>query len=99
MVKVLAFDTLPSGLATVTGTVPEAAMSAAAIAAVNCVALTNVLVRAAPFQRTLAPVTKFIPLTVSVNAAPPTVALFGDSELTVGAVPLAMVTKTLADDR
>ena len=33
-----------------TCTVPEAAMSAAAIAAVNCIALTNVLVRATPFR-------------------------------------------------
>ena len=52
-----------------------------------------------PVQRTPAPLTKLVPLTVSVNAAPPAVALFGDSELTVGDVPLAMVTKTLADDR
>ena len=85
MVKVLAFDTLASGLTTVTGTVPATAMSAAAIAAVNRVELTNVLVRAAPFQRTLEPLTKLVPLTVSVNAGPPAATLFGDSELTVGA--------------
>src|SRR5207247_9886627 len=53
------------------------AMSAAAIAAVSCVALTKVVVLAEPFHRTVAPLTKFVPVTVRVNAAPPEVVLDG----------------------
>jgi hypothetical protein len=43
-----------------------------------------VVVRLAPFQRTTEDDTKLLPLTVSVNAAPPAVALVGESELRVG---------------
>ena len=57
IVNVTALDTLPSGLATVTGAVPDDATSAAAIEAVSCVDETNVVVRAAPFQRTEEPLT------------------------------------------
>lgn len=46
----------------------------ARICAVNCVALTKVVVRGLPFHRTVAPLTKFRPLTVSVKPAPPAVA-------------------------
>ena len=62
MVKDSALERLASGLATVTWAVPAVAISAAVIAAVNWVALTNVVVRALPFQRTLAPLTKFEPV-------------------------------------
>jgi len=48
------------------------------------VALTNVVVRLLPFQLTTEPETNPVPLTVRVNAAPPAVALAGDSELIVG---------------
>jgi hypothetical protein len=41
------------------------------------VALTNVVVSPAPFQLTVAPERKFVPLTVSVNAAPPAFAVEG----------------------
>jgi hypothetical protein len=75
---------LGGGFTTVTSPVPAAATSAAGIAAVNCVALTNVVVRALPFQFTTAPLTKFVPFTVSVNPAPPAPALEGDSPLIVG---------------
>src|SRR5678816_1217149 len=51
--------------------------------AVTRVLLTNVVVRAAPFQRTEAPFTKPVPLTVSVNAVPPAVALVGESDVSV----------------
>ena len=51
-----------------TGTVAAVATSAAAIAAVSWVALTKVVVRAAPFQRTLEPLTKLVPVTVSVDS-------------------------------
>jgi hypothetical protein len=48
-------------------------MSAAGIAAVNRVAETKVVVRFAPFHCTTESVTKPVPLTVSVKAAPPAV--------------------------
>src|SRR5207237_5724910 len=70
---------------TVTEAVPVAAMSAAGIAAVSCVALTKVVVRAAPFHCTVAPFTKPLPVSVSVKPAPPTIALAGDSDVSVGA--------------
>ncbi len=73
------------GLVTITLNVPAAAMSAAVIGAVTCVALTNVVVLAAPLKLTVAPETKFVPFTVSVNAAPPAVALDGDSVAIAGA--------------
>ena len=47
-----AFERLPPGLATVTCAVPATAMSAAGIAAVTWLALTNVVVRLPPFHRT-----------------------------------------------
>ena len=73
-----------AGLNTVTWPVPAEAISDAVIAACNCVALTNVVVRLAPFQLTTDPLRKPVPFTVSVKAAVPAVALDGDSELTVG---------------
>src|SRR2546426_72256 len=84
--NVCAADVPPPGVgvSTVTGTLAAVAMSAAAIAAVNWVALTKVVVRAAPFQRTVEPLVKPVPLTVSVKAAPPTCALVGDRLETVG---------------
>jgi hypothetical protein len=60
------------------------AISVAVIAAVTCVALTNVVVVAVPLKLTVEPETKFVPLTVSVKAAPPAVALVGESEVIVG---------------
>ena len=65
---------------------PRRAMSAAVIAAVNCVALTYVVVRLDPFQFTTEPLMNPVPATVSVKAAVPAVALAGDSVLIVGAV-------------
>src|SRR5204863_9190581 len=86
-VNVCAADVPPpgAGVTTVTGTVAAVATSAAAIAAVSWVALTKVVVRAAPFQRTLEPLTKLLPFTVSVKAAAPTATLAGDSDEIVGA--------------
>src|SRR2546428_113092 len=72
------------GVTTVTLAVPAAAMSAAAIAAVSWMGLTKVVVRTAPFQRTVEPFTNPVPSTVSVKAAPPTAALFGTSPVIVG---------------
>ena len=83
IVKVRALETAPPGFCTVTEALPAAAMSAAVIAAVSCVALTKVVVRFAPFQRTTEPLTKLLPFTVSVKAAPPAAALFGEREVNV----------------
>ena len=74
-----------AGLVTVTVAVPAVAISAAVMAAVSCVALTNVVVLAAPLNFTTDVDTKPVPLTVSVKAAPPAVALVGAREVAVGA--------------
>src|SRR5438552_1806601 len=74
-----------AGVATVICAVPAAATSAAEMAAVSCVALRNVVVRAAPFQRTVEPLTKPLPFTVSVSGAFPAVAPVGDSPAPPGA--------------
>jgi hypothetical protein len=52
IVNVSALEVPPPGVGftTVMAAVPTAAMSAAVMAAVNCVALTNVVVRALPFH-------------------------------------------------
>ncbi len=85
-VKVCALEVPPPGveLKTVTKAVPVADMSAAVIAAVNWVEETNVVVRFDPFQRTLEPATKLLPLTVSVNASPPAFAVAGIRLVVVG---------------
>ena len=81
-----AFDVpLGVGLVTVTLAVPAVAISAAVIAAVNCVALTNVVVLAAPLNFTTDEDTKPVPFTVRVKAAPPAFALVGEIEVSVGA--------------
>ena len=92
IVNVRAFDMPPPGEAftTVTETVPEVARSLAEIAAANCLLLTKVAVRARPFHCTVEPETKFVPVTVRVKAAPPAVALEGESKLAVG-IGLLMV--------
>src|SRR3989449_9165664 len=81
MVNVSAPEVPPPGVGenTVTDAVPAVATSLAGIAACNCVPLTNVVVRAPPFQRTTDPLTKFVPFTVSVNDAAPAVAMHGVS--------------------
>jgi hypothetical protein len=73
-----------SGLIAVTCTVPAAAMSEEVIAAVICVPLTRVVVRALPFQFTVVFALKFVPVAFSVSAVPPAVALVGEIELSVG---------------
>jgi hypothetical protein len=59
-------------------------MLEAGMAAVNCVELTNVAVGAAPPKLTIEDATKFVPLIVSVKAAPPATALFGEIVVIVG---------------
>jgi len=80
-----------AGFATVTLNVPAFAIAAAVMEAVICVALTNVVVAAVPLKFTTDPETKFVPLTVSVNPAPPAVALVGDSDVIVGEGKLTVV--------
>ena len=74
-----------AGLVTVTVAVPAVAISAAVIAAVSCVALTNVVVLVAPLNFTTDVETNAVPFTVRVKAAPPAVALVGEREVAVGA--------------
>ena len=73
------FDGPPPGVGFVTMTagVPEAATSAARIAAVSCVVLTKVVVRAAPPKLTTEVGVKPEPFTVNVNAREPAIALAG----------------------
>ena len=73
-----------AGVSTFICAVPLDAMSAAAIDACNCAALTNVVGRAAPFHCTVEEEVKPLPLAVSVNGPPPENTWVGDSEVTTG---------------
>ena len=68
------------------------AISATVIAAVICVALTNVVAFAAPLEFTTELATKFVPFAVSVKPAPPAVALVGEIEVSVGTGLFATLT-------
>lgn len=72
------------GVNTCTEAVPAVAISVAAIAAVNCVALTKVVVRVLPFHCATEVLMKLLPFKVSVNAAPPAIAEFGAIEVSAG---------------
>jgi hypothetical protein len=74
----------PDGFVTVTAAVPEPAMRLAGTVAVSEVALTKVVVSGVPPKEIDAPVTKFVPVTVSGNAPEPAVALEGESSVRVG---------------
>ena len=65
------------GFTTVTVATPALAMSAAEIAAFNFVAVTNVVVRGLPLNSIVELWRNPVPLAVSVNAAPPAIALAG----------------------
>src|SRR3989454_6461022 len=97
MVKVRAPDVPPpgNGVNTVIWVVPAVVMSPAEMAARNSVLLTNVVVRSEPFQRTTDGATKLAPVTVSVNLAPPAVALLGESATAVGAGGLIVNVRAL----
>jgi hypothetical protein len=87
VVKFTVFEVPPpgAGFVTVTATIPAAAMAAAGMVAVNCVELTNVVVRAIPAKLTTETETKFVPLTVSVKPdALPATALVGEIVAIVG---------------
>ena len=70
IVNVSALEVPPpgAGLTTVTLAVPTLVMSTAEIEAVSWEVETKLVVRDAPFQRTSAPLTRPLPLTVRVNA-------------------------------
>ena len=72
-------------MSTTTAAVPTGAISAAEMPAVSCVVLTNVVVRLAPFQRTVEPLTNPVPFTVSVKPDPPAFVEDGDNVVTRGA--------------
>src|SRR5882672_2908569 len=72
------------GFVTMTLKLPAVAMSAGTIAAVTCVALTNVVVLVLPLKPTTAPGTKFDPFTVNVKPAPPAIALDGERAVIAG---------------
>jgi len=72
------------GLTTDTAAVPAVRISAAVKVAVSCVAVTKVVPRFDPLNRTVEPVTNPVPFTVSVKAGPPARAEDGESEETVG---------------
>jgi hypothetical protein len=86
IVSVRGTETPPpgDGLNIVTKIAPPAARSPTGTSAVTCVALTIVVVSATPFHFTTVPVTKFVPVSVNVKAAPPAFAVVGESKLKVG---------------
>ena len=86
MVKVAALDVPPPGvgLKTVTFAVPAVATSLAGMAAVSCVLETKVVGRSLPFQRTTAPLTKFVPVMVRVNPPLPATVVDGLMAVIVG---------------
>ena len=85
-VKLNAADVPPgAGFTTLSVAVVAAAMSTALIAAVSCVPLAKVVVRASPFHCTTEPAAKPVPLTRSENAGPPAVADDGETAVIVGA--------------
>jgi hypothetical protein len=76
MVNVAAFDTRPRACA-VMDAVPGSAINAAGTVAMICVALTDVMLSAVVFQNSDVPLSKPLPLAVSVNAGPPAMAVEG----------------------
>ncbi len=73
-----------AGFVTVMLNVPAVARSVTGIAAVSCVALMKVVVRAEPLKFTAELETKFVPFTVSVKAASVTDLLVGEMLVVVG---------------
>jgi hypothetical protein len=73
-----------AGVETVTVAVPAGATSAAVTAACKLVLETKVVVRGLPFHWTVEEEMKLLPVTVSVNAAPPAAAELGFSDVATG---------------
>jgi hypothetical protein len=79
------------GVVTVMGTAPALAIWAAEIGTVNCVVLLKVTVRGVVLHfAVVAPDTKPVPFTVSVNAAPPAATELGLRLVTVGTAARAV---------
>ena len=86
-VKVCALLTPPPGVGlntVICAVVVGAVISLAGIVAVSCVELAKTVVRSDPLRRTTDAETKFVPLTVIVNCASPTVLELGDMPVVVG---------------
>ena len=95
MAKIMAAELPPpgAGVTTVTCEVPAPATSTVEIAAWSSAPLTKVVTRAAPFHCTTDDGMKLPPLTASVKAAAPAVALLGEREPSVGAGLLTVFVK------
>ncbi len=84
-VNAWAFDVSPDvGLNTVILNVPAVVRSVAGMVAVSCVLLTNGVVLFAPLNCTTEFEKKFVPFTVIVKEASPTVLLDGEMFMVVG---------------
>lgn len=99
MMKLTELEAPPpgAGFVTTTAALPDAATSDARIAAVTCVALTNVVVLLAPAKLTTAPLTKPVPFTVRVNAAEPAVVVLGTSGATITGTGFGATTLKLTE--
>jgi hypothetical protein len=75
---------MPLGLVTSTEIGPADVKAVAGTVVVNFVELTHVADCATPLRLTVAPLTKFVPVKVNVNAEPPTDAVVGDMAVRVG---------------
>ena len=90
MVNIWALETAVP-FATVTLAVPADVISVASTAAVSCVAETNVVTLLLPFHRTtLVPLTKPLPLTVSVKAPVPAIFDGGAIEVVIGTTTVTL---------
>jgi len=87
-----------AGFTTVTLALPTEAISLAWIAAVSWLLETNVVVRSEPPHFTTAPLTKLVPLTVSVKPAPPAVAEEGLKPVRLGTGLDAWIVKLRAPE-
>jgi hypothetical protein len=86
---------IPEAVVTVMLAVPTLAIKLAGTLAVNCVALTNVVVSPVVPHCTVAVVVKFAPFTVNVNPGPPAVAELGLKLLIVGGGSFVPVKSTM----
>jgi hypothetical protein len=85
-------------LKTVTAAVPAVATSSAGTVAVINVALTNTVAKGVPFHSTTEPLTKLVPVSVSVKLEPPTVAEVGAREVSVGTGLFVVMVNVCVED-
>src|SRR5919108_545688 len=83
-VNVRALELPVPELLTVTETLPAVAISAALMVALTCVASSMVAAWLVPPKWITAPLTKFVPVMLSVKALSPAILLAGESALIVG---------------